>query len=651
MADSDGEDPRPESLNSSCDLLHNNSLKQGQYNNDNDEEDLAEEVQDFRLLASAISRHPHPAGLISRETYAHDAITAASERATTTTPLLRKSGEKDFEANATQAQARTLQMSRQAMHDALAVERIHSESTWVVGYLIGKGSRNQSGDGQLSNVANSQQNSTRARNAERDRRINRCVVRVDRPRGVVFGTMGVGDERGRVWLLPEEALYLLERGTLDVRWGVPQQSNENETDGNSTTVVAKDDGVSTDDDVGPPAPLSDIPMSLQAAYATFISEDDLTLELYTVYAGLRRSGYTVVRADKIKSPAPRRGGSVTTTVPGPAETIRKNSSPRVQQTNHIGFWAQVRTFCLGLYRFFSQLCILGGRLASRASPLSSSSLFVSSCSPFCPLVAPGIYRSYADIYRALNLIPFHDPLSQPSRTLQSSLPSDSQTTSPSSPLLTHPTDHPNPFQIHYHVYRPSTPFRKTSPPVLPDISLCVVDVRSHPHLPTISELGNLLEEMPAHDPQQSPTTPRNPPNSSKTQNPMQTKTTSSKPSLKSSSLPSPSSSSLSSPNPREQNPPHKPQFKSIESRLKTGTRSVVLALVDGGVVSFLRLAETGSGREKVWKKFESEDDDGRRGGEGGKGGVKVDRGSSNRGGRISARKAGSRGRRQRSCRI
>ena len=37
-------------------------------------------------------------------------------------------------------------------------------------------------------------------------------------------------------------------------------------------------------------------MSLQAAYACFIGRGGLTVERYTVYAGLKRGGYTVIRA-------------------------------------------------------------------------------------------------------------------------------------------------------------------------------------------------------------------------------------------------------------------------------------------------------------------------------------------------------------------
>lgn len=38
-------------------------------------------------------------------------------------------------------------------------------------------------------------------------------------------------------------------------------------------------------------------MSLQAAYACFIGRAGLTMERYVVYAGLKRGGYAVVRAE------------------------------------------------------------------------------------------------------------------------------------------------------------------------------------------------------------------------------------------------------------------------------------------------------------------------------------------------------------------
>ena len=111
------------------------------------------------------------------------------------------------------------------------------------------------------------------------------------PKGPLFKSMGKvyspkDDPLGfreshsnRLWLLPEEVLYLLERGTIDVRWPA-------------------DDG--EDGDLG-------VPMSLQGAYAAFIGREDetggvLTFERYSVYAGLKRTGYTVQRAPSWHGP-------------------------------------------------------------------------------------------------------------------------------------------------------------------------------------------------------------------------------------------------------------------------------------------------------------------------------------------------------------
>ena len=90
---------------------------------------------------------------------------------------------------------------------------------------------------------------------------------VENPRGQHFRTMGKADASGHIHLLPEEALYLVERGNLDLRW--PACYFDESTEG--------------------------LPFSLQSAYAVLIGKMGLTLERYTVYAGLRRSGYIVRR--------------------------------------------------------------------------------------------------------------------------------------------------------------------------------------------------------------------------------------------------------------------------------------------------------------------------------------------------------------------
>lgn len=103
-----------------------------------------------------------------------------------------------------------------------------------------------------------------------------CVC-VPSPKGGNFKSMGRADQFNRMWLLPEEALYLLERGSLDIRWRVDVGRGSDAAE------------LELDQEAG-------IPMSLQAAYALFLGRGGLTLERYTVFAGLKRGGYAVVRA-------------------------------------------------------------------------------------------------------------------------------------------------------------------------------------------------------------------------------------------------------------------------------------------------------------------------------------------------------------------
>ena len=92
------------------------------------------------------------------------------------------------------------------------------------------------------------------------------LTTIENQKGQHFRTMGKADVSGRIHLLPEETLYILERGNLDLRW--PLESSD---------------------------PLSNMAFSLQSAYTEIVDQLGLTLERYTVYAGLKRSGYIVQR--------------------------------------------------------------------------------------------------------------------------------------------------------------------------------------------------------------------------------------------------------------------------------------------------------------------------------------------------------------------
>ncbi|KAH0545579.1 hypothetical protein FGG08_000410 [Glutinoglossum americanum] len=142
-------------------------------------------------------------------------------------PTIPRRGEKDFEPDGTNHQDRILTESRRAMHDALSLERIqppksHIKAIWY----------------------------------EELRRAS-----VTKLRGHHFQTVGKQESSGNLWLLPEETLWLLERGTISCWWE------------------------------------SGLPMSLQGCYAACLSDESgLTLERLQVFTNLKRMGYTVMRA-------------------------------------------------------------------------------------------------------------------------------------------------------------------------------------------------------------------------------------------------------------------------------------------------------------------------------------------------------------------
>ena len=153
---------------------------------------------------------------------------------TTEQPALPRRGEKDFEWHGTTFQQDALSKSRAAMHDALSYPRIHAPKYHIHGTY----------DPDLGRTS------------------------VENPKGQHFRTMGRADNTGRLHLLPEETLYLVERGNLDLWW--PSGHSYDFFEG--------------------------MPFSLQSAYAVLIGNHGLTLERYTVYTGLKRSGYVVHRA-------------------------------------------------------------------------------------------------------------------------------------------------------------------------------------------------------------------------------------------------------------------------------------------------------------------------------------------------------------------
>ncbi|TEB40113.1 hypothetical protein FA13DRAFT_1619379 [Coprinellus micaceus] len=305
-------------------------------------------------------------------------------------PVIPKRGEKEFEprAGGSSLQAHILDRSRAAMFETLKATR--TTSSKAISYGIWQPS------------------------------LARTEVTV--AKGIHFSSMGhsapryVADENGaeklqkRLELLPEEAIYLIERGAMFC-W---KES------------VLRVEG------------LEGVPMTVQQAYSEMIGTEDLDLEKFQVYAYLKRLGYVVARARPPNKDYPA-------SAPFSTSTPRRTVLERVK---------------LLFGGFFSKIVRLFSKTADWWRPLRIDSCFF------------GI-TNYGSLFRSMRFIP----------------------SGHSVPLRREPpSEKPTPYQIFYNVYKPSTPFKKSSPPP-PDFQMAVINARTTP-MPTLQELTDLFEMRP-----------------------------------------------------------------------------------------------------------------------------------------------------------
>lgn len=405
-----------------------------------EENDPSDEFQDFRFLAALSKSHQIP-----------------------------KRGEKDFEPHGTKHQDAVLEASRQAMHEALDYTRIHVPKSNCRAWYFGDG---------VEGAENVLVDAVRGRGLDNDH-----VVMVEHSKGVHFRTMGKTAQAmlpARIWLLPEEALYLVERGNLDMWWPArPMDAVRGQVREQGTE---EDD---EDDDDG-------LPLSLEAAYALLIGADGekgkVSLDKYTVYTNLKRTGYVVSR-DRSEKPSHDAGGQL------------------LHSTGNLS----VSNLFLWLFgSFFSN------KLQEHIT-----------CGP---LVKPGLYRSYNSIYQQLSVIPRHEPAPLPKGNLPS------------------PQD---PFCVVYNIWKPARiPTFAKSNPGEPDFRIAVVTSRST-SVPTLTQLTAVLES-----------TPWDPP------------------------------------------PKEWTGLEKSYQRLKHGWRNVVLAVVDQGIISYLRMSEAAFAEERLYERFD-----------------------------------------------
>ncbi|KAK4120875.1 hypothetical protein N657DRAFT_636266 [Parathielavia appendiculata] len=429
-------------------------------------EDLIEDegaaTQDFRAFAASLSRQQQ------QQQYRKTPGVSAQ--------TIRK-GEKDFESHGTRAQADALEQSRNAMREVLSYTRVHPAGAKVRGWYFPdwwEGYHEEEEDdaaGRAAAVGGEEEKERKPFAFVRERVV---VLEGSSVASQALGRAVTGQAkdrpaRGRDWLLPEEALYLVERGSLDLWWPLKGLEEILPPD----RAVASNEGGEEADEYE-----QGFPLSLQAAYALLIGNDGergkISLQKFQVYSNLKRCGYNVLRAPPIcKQPAPAPSQPATTT----------------------------------LWQWFSSLLT-----TTFNQP------------PYGPLVQPGLYRSYASIYRQLALLPRHKPS-----------PACSASASP-------PTE---PFTIHYNIWKSAQKWTKLRHPP-PDFHLAVVDAQQS-SVPTLSEILPLLDATPPA--------------------------------------------------------PGKPEWTGlgrVYARLKHGYRNVLIAVVDHGVINYMRFAQGTFGVEEVY---------------------------------------------------
>ncbi|KAL4073282.1 tRNA-splicing endonuclease subunit sen54 N-term-domain-containing protein [Scleroderma yunnanense] len=366
-------------------------------------------------------------------------------------------------------------------------------------------------------------------------------VHVTTARGIHFANMGHSIARAdgdtenasikpakRLELLPEEAIYLIERGALFC----------------CKFISTCQPDITRVEETSPGAP-----MAVQQAYAEMIGRENMTLERYQVYAYLKRLGFVLTRAKPPSSeyptapPLPR----PVTKVPAVWKRIAKLLSCCVSNVlNVIGFALQR--------------------------------------SPWKPVDLRGL-KSSGDIFAALRFLRCGHAAS----LYESPVPKDTAT-------QPHTTSEQSPYTVFFHVYKPSTPFRKTAPPA-PDFYVVVINARTTP-MPSLYELSALFEALP----EMPPPPPRK--RGIQASNMKPTNAT-----AQNTALPLPTMIPVSPPSflrclfsyfpfgPRStstlSSAPHNPAPNKPNPfvHLKAGKKSVVIAAVDSGNISFFRFGE------------------------------------------------------------
>ncbi|PWY96953.1 hypothetical protein BCV70DRAFT_203296 [Testicularia cyperi] len=428
-------------------------------------------------------------------------LLSMTSKSTSGSNIIPKRGEKDFEPTGFGGQAKLLERSRQAMYQAVSGERRIGARSLVRATWIPRTSR-----AVLHDVQG---------------KIFETVGIITRTTTTSTTTGADGAHKlvtkTRNELLPEEALFLMERGSLQL-YSLPISSSSSSKSSLQSEEEAWDGQLNTD--VQPP-------MSLQQAYAQLMDKNHLSREKYLVYAYLKRLGYVVQRAsvvDAIRA-APLSSAMLARSAAGSKSKTNLNDATQAQTRGIIAdpqrpirlvkIWDLLlyiprRVAQLGgdavewlLRRISAVSARIGAALARLVNSVASRSIHGPSAATLLGgaarnrgLLGSPKWDSYDAVFRSLQIVPSgHDFFLPPQQSSRPASISDTVTLQARPPPPHGPSsDTLAELEPFYYAWRPATVYRKSHPPT-PEFRIVVVDARVQ-GLPDVWQFGHIFSSVP-----------------------------------------------------------------------------------------------------------------------------------------------------------
>ncbi|ORY34221.1 hypothetical protein BCR39DRAFT_516853 [Naematelia encephala] len=288
--------------------------------------------------------------------------------------------------------------------------------------------------------------------------------------GIIVRSPPVSSGKGKVQtfneLLPEEALYMLERGSLQI-WVGAELGLTDKLDADVKAWSDEEYGVK-----------GAVEMSVMEGYGAFIGKEGLTWERYQAYAYLKRLGYTVQRSRQFI----------------PAHFLKPGDAG-LGTRNHASL-PPFRSWWFSLPNWISTIVKFAWR-ACRSVTIGALHVMKGMVSTIGDLrrnndMSQSSFRDYRSLFMSLRVIP----------TLHTA-PLPSRPRAPISPSIYDDLIR-NPYLPFFHVWKPAAPWSKvkwdkgSSAGLLrhrPDYFVAVVDARKVP-LPNLHELAEVFDRLP-----------------------------------------------------------------------------------------------------------------------------------------------------------